>query len=229
MKGIFLVLGGGVAFLCFVLFAWLFLRPTPSPQVSPSSGGTPVVTTESTPTDAAIASTRAAFRSSASPPPAPAEPVEIPAPNLETLRPERESLYQELLAETNTLLPEIQAALAPLQTSDPATLATAWSLANNWGIFLKGESTADQRVTNAVLRQELAALHRRVLVDSAQHELRALIGQDIPPEVLTRLENLGRTHLDNARVRKTAAAAVDPDRTAARKRAAAGEEPGESP
>lgn len=224
MKRSILLLGGAFA----LIFAWLVLRrpapPTPSAALPP-----PVAAPGAVPTEASVEAARAAFHATAVSPRTPSEPVEVPPPNLETLRPEREALYQELLAETNALLSEVQTALAPLRTTDAATLATAWSLANNWGIFFRGESTVDQRVTNAVLRQELASLHRRVLVEIPQRELRAFIGEEIPAEVLTQLETLGRAHLETAQVRKTAAEASNADRSAARKRAAAGEQPGEAP
>jgi len=209
-----------------LILALIILRrnatPPPSPPIPP-----PAATPPNAPSEASVAAARAAFHATPSAS-APAETVEVAPPNLEILRPEREALYQELLAETNALLPEVQAALAPLQTTDAATLATAWSLVNNWGIFLNGESTVDQRVTNAVLRQELASLHRRVLVEIPQQELRAFVGNEIPAEILSQLETLGRAHIDTARVRKSAAEARDSDRSAARKRAAAGEESDES-
>lgn len=152
------------------------------------------------------------------------EPLpEAPPPDLNLLRPERESLYQELRSETNAVLDEVEAALRPFQATDPATLATAWTLANNWGIFAKGEATADQRIEDPIMRQQLAALHRRVLVESTEEELRAFFGGELPTEIPALVESIGRKHATSASVRKSLPSQADAERRAARRRAASTE------
>jgi hypothetical protein len=146
-------------------------------------------------------------------------------PNLEQLRPERTALYQTLSAETNAVLAEVESALRPFQASDPATLASAWTLANNWGIFAKGESTADQRIEDPVMRKQLADLHRRVLIEAAELELKAFLGGSLVSEIQSQLETIGRKHASSSSVRQSTPTQADADRKAARQRAAAGEEP----
>jgi hypothetical protein len=152
------------------------------------------------------------------------EPLpDLAPPNLELLRPERAALYQTLSAETNAVLAEVEAALRPFQASDPATLASAWTLANNWGIFAKGESTADQRIEDPVMRKQLAELHRRVLIEAAELELKAFLGGSLVSEIQSKLESIGRQHSSSASVRKLGATQADLDRQAARRRAATSE------
>jgi len=130
-----------------------------------------------------------------------------------------------LTGETNAVLREVEDALRPFQATDPATLATAWTLANNWGILSKGESTAEQRIEDPVMRKQLADLHRRVLVESAESELKAFLGGTLPTELQAKLEAIGRQNAASATVRLPGRDPADADRKASRKRAAAGEEP----
>lgn len=158
------------------------------------------------------------------------EPLpELATPNLGLLRPEREALYGQLVAETNAALAEVDALLRPLKATDPGTLATAWTLANNWGIYSRGESTADQRVEDPEMRRKLADLHRRVLVESAESELEAFLGTKLTDDLRSGLETIGRKHAASASVRKPQS---DPDaeaRKEARRRAASGEDPLQEP
>jgi len=154
------------------------------------------------------------------------EPLpDIPPPNLTTLRPERESLYRELLAESNALLPEIEAALQPFQATNHATIASAWHLANNWGILDRAHAAAQERVEDPVMRDQLATARRRILVEAAESELQALLGSPIPDTLRTTLESIGRKHAASAAPRKSPPSQADLDRRAARQRASAGEDP----
>lgn len=212
--------------LLVIALAIGFLRrsPPPTPTDPPAAGTTPPATTTAPETDAESA--RARLRLATRSAHAGIEPLpEIPAPNLDLLRPERESLYRELLAETNTALSEIEALLRPLQASDPGTLATAWFLANNWGILARGQATADQRVEDPAMRQQLAELHHRVLVEVGEAELKAFLGGDLSDELRAGLEAIGRKHAASASVRKSMPSETDSDRRAARRKAAAGEDP----
>lgn len=144
-------------------------------------------------------------------------------PDVARLRPERELLIQNLRAETNALLRDVEAALGPLRISDPATLGTAWILANNWAVLIKDESTAEQRIPDPIKRKELADLHRRIFIDVVQKELLALAGEPVPMEALKELESLGRKHVGDAAFRRLPPPASD-DGLSRRRRAAAGEE-----
>jgi hypothetical protein len=154
------------------------------------------------------------------------EPLpDIPPPNLTTLRPERESLYRELLAESNALLPEITAALQPFGATNHATIASAWHLANNWGILDRAHAAAQERVEDPAMRDQLDTARRRILVEAAESELQALLGNPIPDTLRTTLESIGRKHAASAAPRKSPPSQADLDRRAARQRASAGEDP----
>lgn len=221
-----LILGALVVLV--IAFGWL--RPRPN---TPAGSPPPASVSPTPPAPPAIPPRLTSSRTAAPPPPeAPiAETLllpELPPANVEQLRPEREALYQQLHGETNAVLAEVEAALRPFQITDPATLASAWTLANNWGILAHGESTVDQRVEDPVMRKQLSDLHRRVLIERAELDLRALFAGNLPAELPSRLEAIGRQNASSATVRRslpddTSAA----DRKAARTRASAGEDPSE--
>jgi|GEM_PF-2919915 len=219
-----IILGGLVVVV--IAFSWLRVVPRTPPPANPPT--TPAAVTSAPAEGSTSRHTRFTALPSMEAAHAGLEPLpDLSPPNLEHLRPEREALYQQLLGETNAVLAEVEAALRPFQATDPATLASAWSLANNWGILAKGEATANQRIEDPVMRKQLADLHRRVLVESAEWELRAFLGGTLVTEIQSKLEAIGRQHSSAASVRKAVPNQTDADRKASRRRAAAGEEPAE--
>ncbi len=218
------ILGGLVVLV--IIFGWLRGGPRSPAPTTPAPAQAASPTTEAT--NPPLMRSRSTTLPSVEAAHAGVEPLpDLAPPNLELLRPERAALYQTLSAETNAVLAEVEAALRPFQASDPATLASAWTLANNWGIFAKGESTADQRIEDPVMRKQLADLHRRVLVEAAELELKAFLGGSLVSEIQSKLESIGRRHSSSASVRKADATQADADRQSARRRASAGEEPTE--
>jgi len=138
-----------------------------------------------------------------------AEPQPVITPEL---RQERTSLHETLAAQGDATLDAVRRAFEPHGVTQPDVLASGWILAQHWAIAARAEQQVAEKVEDPAQREELARVRRRILIQTAEAEMAALLGSTPDSRVLADLETLGRSLRDQPPV----PAELLPNRAAAR-------------
>ena len=201
-----------VTVLALIAVFWGFLRqravPPPGSEPSPMSatgagGTTPLAGTQ--------------VRSLATTRPAPGLEAALDTsaediPITPELRQEREGLFQKLSAGQDATMAAVAKAFGVHGIQQPDVLASGWILAQHWAIAARAEALVEAKVEDPAKRAELAEVRRRILIGTAETEIRGLLGSSPDSRLFADVEGIGRALKDSPLVD----ADLLPNRAAAR-------------
>lgn len=128
------------------------------------------------------------------------------------LRQEREGLFQKLSTDNDATLSAVTKAFGVHGIQQPDVLASGWILAQHWAIAARAEALVEAKVEDPAKRAELAEVRRRILIGTAETEVRGLLGSSPDSRLFADVEGIGRALKDSPPVE----ADLLPNRAAAR-------------
>lgn len=114
----------------------------------------------------------------------------------------RARLFEALREKHDPKLAELVQMLAEHKLDTPEIAASAWVLADNWGVFAQGEAGARRRIEDKEMFDKLARTRREILIDVPEAELKQVVGGDVESAVLRKIEEIGRKHPPGEKMRK---------------------------
>ncbi len=118
-------------------------------------------------------------------------PEPSPGPGLAE---ERARLFQALKEKEDPKLAELVEMLAEHRLNTAAVSASAWVLADNWGIYSQGEAEARKRIEDPEMFARLAQTRREILIEMPEAELKSVVGGPVDAVILRKIEEIGRKH-----------------------------------
>lgn len=199
------------------LVLWAFLgqrRPDPRVQPAPTPPGESSDST-TTPAPALGGSALRSLAGGPKDPPSFEPPLDASAegpPITAELRQERAGLFEKLTTDQDPTLAAVTKAFEVQGIRQPDALASGWILAQHWAIAARAEALVEAKIEDPAKRKELAEVRQRVLIGSAEAEVRGLLPSSPDSRLFSDLETIGRALKDQPPV----AADLLPNRAAAR-------------
>jgi hypothetical protein len=193
--------GGLIALIILlgVLLGWVVLRPSPS---RPGESSMPGTGAESAPSSEPVP--KLGFDLPRAPRTAPSgqasvetpEPEATSAPLEATLEfvEEREALHRHLSSTNDPMFADVTQLMNAASLTKPSQLAAAWTLAQRWGVFVRGEGADLSKVENPKMREDIVEARRHILIDESANDLRRVAGAAVDSRLLAGLEEIGRRH-----------------------------------
>lgn len=189
-----------IVVLALVAVLWSFLG-----RQGRDSAPAPSPTPPATPIAEAGAQAPAEIR----PRPAPRNPADSPgieavpdatdeAPAITAeLRQERTALFEKLSGIQDPVLASVAKAFEAQGVRQPDVVASGWILAQHWAIAARAEAMVEAKVPEPAKRAELAEVRRRILIGTAEAEVRGLMSASPDARLFSDLEGIGRALKDS--------------------------------
>lgn len=112
-------------------------------------------------------------------------------------RQQRIALFERLTADNDATLAAVRRSFAARNITLPDAIASGWLLAQNWANAIRAEAVASAKIPDETTRRELAEASRRILIVTAETELRGMLGREPDAGLLSELEAVGRSLKDS--------------------------------